>query len=126
MRTSNNFTYFSFPCIIMEDGKKRPIAMPNWRKITKDNKQHYSNENHHGKAIITGELSSITVFDFHIASSYYEMVEKFPDLKKVKTIKTNKGFHLYFEHDLIILTTVDAFNDYVGIDICDGKSIIKV
>ena len=126
MRTSNNFTYFSFPRIIMEDGKKRPIAMPNWREITKDNKQHYTNKNHHGKAIITGELSGITVFDFDIASSYYEMVEKFPDLKKVKTIKTNKGFHLYFEHDSTILTTVDAFNDYVGIDICNGKSIIKV
>ena len=100
--------------------------MPNWRKITKDNKQHYTNKNHHGKATVTGELSGITVFDFHIASSYYEMVEKFPDLKKVKTIKTNKGFHLYFEHDSTILTTVDAFNDYVGINIRNGKSIIKV
>ena len=98
--------------------------MPNWREITKDNKQHYTNKNHHGKAIVTGELSGITVFDFDIAPSYYEMVEKFPDLKKVKTIKTNKGFHLYFEHDSTILTTVDAFNDYVGIDIRNGKSIV--
>ena len=52
------------------------------------------------------------------------MVAKFPELKKVKTIKTNKGFHLYFEYDSTILTTTNAFNDYDGVDIRNDKAIV--
>ena len=95
----NSFTSFTFPCIKMENGKKTPIGMPSWREINEDNYKEYINKDHHCRAIITGKLSGITVLDFDIDSSYHQMVENFPELKKVKTIKTNKGYHLYFNYD---------------------------
>ena len=120
----NSFTSFTFPCIKMENGKKKPIGMPSWREINEDNYKEYINKDHHCRAIITGKLSGITVLDFDIDSSYHQMVENFPELKKVKTIKTNKGYHLYFKYDESVLTTVNGFDEYDGVDIRNDKAVV--
>ena len=71
--------------------------MPNWRTINKQNCLYFNTESAY--AVVTGEMSNLTIFDFDSKVDYERLIEKHPDLKTYKTIKTNKGFHIWFTYD---------------------------
>ena len=77
--------------------KKKPIGMPNWRTINKQNCLYFNTGSAY--AVVTGEMSNLTIFDFDSKVDYERLIEKHPDLKNYKTIKTNKGFHIWFTYD---------------------------
>ena len=85
--------------------KKTPMGLPKHAEINKDNFKNYCNPSHKAAAIITGKMSNITVIDFDDKDCYESMVTKFPDLKKYRTIKTNKGYHIYCQYDPNIIST---------------------
>ena len=74
--------------------------------------------------LLTLWLSNLTIFDFDSKVDYERLIEKHPDLKTYKTIKTNKGFHIWFTYDPDYKTTVDCFNDYKGVDIRNDAGIV--
>lgn len=118
---------FAFPRIdtyINERGevKKKPIGMHNWRSIHKDNCLNYSVGD--AFAVLTGQSSNLTIVDFDIKETYSKLVEQHPDLKKYKTIQTNKGYHIWFYYDADFKTTTDAFRDYKGVDIRNDAGIV--
>ena len=118
---------FAFPKIdtyINNNGeeKKKPIGMPSWTTINKDNCFAYNQGS--AFAILTGEQSNLTVFDFDKTESYNNLVNKHPELKKYKTIKTKKGFHIWFYYNKAYETTTDCMVDYQGVDIRNDKGVI--
>jgi hypothetical protein len=102
--------------------KKKPIGLPNWRVINKENCLNFNN----GKAfaIVTGESSNLTIIDFDDASEYDRLIKKHSELSKYKTIKTNKGYHIWFKYDNVFKTTTDCFKDYKGVDIRNDAGIV--
>ena len=102
--------------------KKKPIGMPNWRDITKENCKNYKNGS--AFAVVTGQASNLTIFDFDSKEDYYKLMEVHPELKKYKTIQTNKGFHIWFTYDPDFKTTVDCFSDYKGVDIRNDAGVV--
>jgi phage/plasmid-associated DNA primase len=125
------FTTFTIPSIetyINKQGieKKRPNGMPkDWtNKITKDNYEKYNNENHECKCLLTGSKSNITVIDFDNKKSYEKICKDFPELKKYKTVKTRRGYHIYCNYDPNILTTTDGLLNYNNVDIANDKHMV--
>ena len=102
--------------------KKKPIGMLNWRTINKENCLKYSTGTAY--AVVTGEPSNLTIVDFDVKDEYHRLMEKHPDLKKFKTIRTNKGFHIWFKYDADFKTTTDAFSHYKGVDIRNDAGIV--
>ena len=118
---------FAFPKIIMkmnEKGilKKKPIDMPSWKVINKDNCLNHSVGNAY--AVITGEQSNLTIVDFDVKDEYYRLMEIHPELKEYKTIQTNKGFHIWFKYDAEFKTTTDAFSEYECVDIRNEGGVV--
>jgi P4 family phage/plasmid primase-like protien len=121
---NNNFVHFSSPNIITtylnEDGDekkelKKTLKL-NWKKINKENYKEYINYNDKTFYIITGKLSNITVLDIDDEDVYNAMIENKPVLKEYFTVKTNKGYHIYFKYNDLLSTTTNI-NDLEGIDI---------
>jgi hypothetical protein len=104
--------------------KKKPMGMPKHAEINKDNFLEYCNSSHKAAAIITGKMSNITVIDFDDKDCYETMANKYPDLKKYRTIKTNKGYHIYCKYDPNIISTTDALSTYPKVDIRNDGGII--
>ena len=102
--------------------KKKPIGLPNWRTINKDNCTFFNTGNAY--AIVTGEQSNLTIIDFDNSSEYDRLIEKHPDLKLYKTIKTNKGYHIWFKYDNDFKTTTDCFKEYKGVDVRNDAGIV--
>jgi phage/plasmid-associated DNA primase len=129
MTATDDFIYYTFPCIKTElnkDGieKKKPINMPNWKNITRDNYKDYVQDAHHCRAVLTGIMSGITVIDFDDMNSYERMLQEYPDLKMHRTIRTKKGVHIYCKYDATVLTTVNASEEYAGVDIRNDSAIV--
>jgi len=101
--------------------KKRPVGMPNWKSINKDNCSNYSNGSAVG--IITGKISNLTIIDFDNKNTYELLTKKHPDLKTYKTIQTKKGFHIWFRYDADFKTTTDGFT-VEGVDIRNDDGIV--
>jgi P4 family phage/plasmid primase-like protien len=119
------FVEVSFEKLFEEQDKKGKInktmlGMPSWKKIT----QTQINKKHTGRCVLTGKISGITVFDFDIEEVYYKFVDLYPDLKKYKTIKTKKGFHVYCNYDEDIKTTTEGFIHDKGVDIRNDGAIV--
>jgi hypothetical protein len=119
------FVEISFESLSEERNKKGEIkkkltGMPNWKNITKTQ----ISEKHTGRAIITGKLSGVTIFDFDIEQVYFEFLENYPELKKYKTIKTKNGFHVYCDYDEDIKTTTDGFINHKGVDIRNDGAMV--
>ena len=118
---------FAFEKIIMklnEKGilKKKPIDMPSWKVINKDNCLNHSVGSAY--AVITGEQSNLTIVDFDVKDDYYRLMEIHPELKEYKTIQTNKGFHIWFKYDADFKTTTNGFSDYEGVDIRNEGGVV--
>lgn len=123
----NKFVGFSFKSIttaLNKDGeeKKKMNGMPNWRKITKENWKNFVNKSHDGFAIITGEISGISVLDFDTEDAYKEFLADFgTECVSRKTIFTRKGKHLYFKYDPDLKQTQ---NPTAGVDVRNDGGII--
>lgn len=120
------FTFTGITTFLNDKGeeKKKPIGMPNWRDIDKDNFKDFCTPNKFGLAILTGELSNITVIDFDNIESYNQMVLDYPELQNYKTIRTKKGVHIYCKYNKSINTTTQALNNYADVDIRNDNAVI--
>lgn len=127
--TENTLVFFTFPKIkteLNDDGKETKILdkMPAWSTITKENQAQFQKEEHRCKAIITGQKSGITVFDFDNVNTYNLYVSQFPELAKCTKVKTRRGYHLYFKYNDKLITNTDVML-MAGVDIRnDGGMII--
>jgi hypothetical protein len=123
----SGFCIFSFPrmFVYLKSGieRKEPVYDVHWSLINKDNFKKYINFNHDCYSLIAGRLSGITIFDFDFAEDYYKLIKKHPELKRCKTIKTNKGYHIYFNYNPNIQTKVDAMVSYKKVDIRNNYSL---
>jgi len=105
-----------------EEKKKMNDLPPNWNKLTLETCEFTKGKS---IAILTGKESNITALDFDDSDEYESMVHDFPELNKYKTIKTNKGFHIYFLYNPLLKTSVKVMNDYNNVDIRnDGGYVI--
>lgn len=59
---------------------------------------------HNGIAIITGEISGITVMDIDT-----KVLPEIKDLPMTFTVETNKGFHFYFKYTDKVITNANQF-----------------
>ncbi len=124
----DGFCIFSFPRMFIytdNQGKlrKEPVYNIHWSLVNRDNFIDYINFNDLGFSLVAGRLSGITVFDFDELASYNKLIKKYPQLKKCRTIKTNKGFHIYFKYNNNIQTRTDAMTSYKKVDIRNNHSL---
>ena len=61
----------------------------------------------------TGHRSGVTIYDIDTQQGYDLLVALNPELKDVYTVKTHKGYHLYFQYDPTINTCDNVANDEV-------------
>ena len=127
---AENFVLFTFKAIHTKldknnEEKKEPIGFPNWRKINIDNFRDYiDTKTDEGTAIITGEMSGITVIDFDDIAEYEKLVTDYPDIKKHRTIKTKNGVHIYCQYTNKLKTTTNGFVSYDKVDIRNNDAIV--
>jgi hypothetical protein len=65
-----SFAFLKIDTYTNERGKvkKKPIGMPNWRTINKQNCLYFN----------TGEMSNLTIFDFDSKVDYERLIENIP------------------------------------------------
>ena len=125
----NDFVYFSRPGPITtyakdgEEKKKLPFNNFSWKDINKDNYKEFFNCDDKSFYVITGKMSNITILDFDKAELYDQLVEEFPELKDHFTVKTKKGYHIYFRYNESLSTTTNI-NKLVGIDCRNDGGIV--
>eukprot|EP01035_Chromulina_nebulosa_P002390 gene2390-3232_t len=99
---------FTFNCLKYTDLKKsgkpnKKMCYPpkTWTTFTKEQcRELVVPKNHYALAILTGEISNLTVIDFDTDSnghtSYEEVLEDFPELRTCKTVRScSGGYHIY-------------------------------
>jgi hypothetical protein len=99
-------------------------GLPAWSNINSDNMKEYIKPNYKAIGIITGKMSNITVVDFDSVEVYDIFVNKYPDLKKCVTVKTRRGYHLYFNYYENVKSTTNVFKLYDGVDIRNDGAFI--
>jgi phage/plasmid-associated DNA primase len=109
MESAVKFSFTGIKTNIDKNGveKKQQIGMPLWKNITETT----IHPGHTAFAYRTGKISGITAFDFDTIESYEKLVSEHPELKACKTIKTKKGFHIYFQYNPDIPTVAPYFPD---------------
>lgn len=125
----DGFVPFTFSKIITEirkngEEKKKLVGMISWEKVNKTNYLEYINSCDQACAVKCGKESAITVLDFDDKAEFERALEEHPELKNCRTIKTNKGAHLYFKYTDKIGTTTDGFKSYKAVDIRNDDSIV--
>ena len=120
------FTFSKISTYINSKGeeKKKPINLPEHGNITSDNFTNYCKSGDKGAAIITGKMSNLTVIDFDNINSYNSILTQMPELKNYRTIKTNKGFHIYCKYDPKPKSSTNVLASYPGVDIRNDGGIV--
>lgn len=126
---NEGFICFTFSGISIKtnskgEEKKFPMGMPKHGDINADNFTEYCNPSHKGAAIITGKMSNITVIDFDDKTAYDDIVNKYPDFKNFRTIKTNKGYHVYCKYNSNLTSNTNVLKSYSGVDIRNDGGIV--
>lgn len=101
---------------IIKNKEKKIFKPPvEHEKITLQNCDNYKE----GETICigTGKRSNLTVIDFDNLNTYESVIKQYPELKKCKTIKTNKGYHIYFKYEPTFTNRSEAFEALEGVDI---------
>lgn len=119
-----SFSFKGIKTYIHENGeiKKKAVGLPDWKEINSSNCLTYDKGTAH--AILTGEISNLTVLDFDDKDGYDNFILQNEDLKRRKTIKTKKGFHIYFKYNPEFKTGTDAFKDIKNVDIRNDGGIV--
>jgi len=104
--------------------KKNCNNMPKWKEITRDNYTKYIKPQHTAHAIITGEISNISGFDFDNKNSYNSFLQKYPYLKNHYTVETRNGYHIYFLYNSSIPTTSNALHSFDNVDTRNNQGIL--
>lgn len=80
-------------------GKKFVNTHPNgWNLLNNQTCLAFQNPYHSAYFIRTGEINDLTVLDFDTEESYQLFIEKYPETKDAFTVKTRKGYHIYFKY----------------------------
>ena len=113
--------YFPIYSITMKyenDKLRKKIGFPNeWEQL------EVSDPHHPLRAILTGKPSNLTVVDIDRMSSHRKLLEAIPELASVRTVKTRKGFHLFFTYDPRLKSTTDCFT-FPNIDIRNERGCV--
>jgi len=123
------FCIFSFPGIeTFIDHRygierKDPHFNVPWQTINNKNNIRNIDLNDKGFAFVTGWFSGVTVLDVDSETVYKQMIKDFPQLKNYRTIKTNRGYHIYFLYDNSIKTSTRSMVDYENVDIRNDGAI---
>ena len=119
-----------FICFSMEEPIKTKIKNEQEKKIVsfpfgwQDFNESHCDANHNTFFIQTGQRSNITVVDIDDKNIYDDLLKNNPDLEKVYTVQTNKGYHLYFKY-INSLKNGTNINDIKGVDIRnDGGCVL--
>ena len=128
---NNKFVYFTRPDSIKTylnknniEKKKLPFDKSfSWKNINKDNYKEFVNENDKTFMIITGKESNITVVDFDDAEDYDSLLKEYPILKDHFTVRTKRGYHIYFRYEPKIITTSNV-NGLEGVDTRNDGGLI--
>jgi len=129
MYINKGFCIFSFPYMDtyfdQQQNKERkdPHFNVRWHSITKQNHLNHLNLNDTAFAIVTGELSGVTVIDVDDRLEYKRMIKNNPKLKDYFTVQTNNGYHIYCKYDSTIQTRTDALIDYRKTDIRNNLAL---
>jgi len=118
------FTFKNITTALNKEGeeKKTLNGIPNWRKITRENWKNYVNKSHDGFAIITGEVSGLSVLDFDSEDAYKEFLDTFgTECIRKNKVFTRKGKHLYFKYDPDLKQTQ---NPVANVDVRNNGGII--
>tara|TARA_R110002012_G_scaffold210835_2_gene381493 strand:- start:39 stop:2453 length:2415 start_codon:yes stop_codon:yes gene_type:complete len=94
----SNWIEFSFKEIEWNEelNKKELKGLPKWSEL----KQSDLKKEHKNKGIITGSKSKLLIMDIDKGQDCIdELNKRFPELKNVPCVKTNKGCHYYFNWD---------------------------
>jgi hypothetical protein len=93
------FVPIPFGRLQVKDGKKNYIGLPQgWNKLTIDTPTN-AKPTDTGICILTGKPSGITVFDFDDEGFYLNLLQENPELRDFYTVKTARGYHVYFNYD---------------------------
>ena len=128
---NNNFVYFTRPKSIktkLNDNGKEQKILPfengfSWKQINRDNFKDFVNDDDKTFFIITGKISNVTVVDFDDPSHYETLLNESPALKNHLTVKTNKGYHIYFKYESKIKTDTNV-NGFIGVDTRNDGGLI--
>lgn len=60
--------------------------------------------------VVTGRVSDIAVLDFDDEESYRQVIRLSPAMEETFTVKTGKGYHVYFHPDIHTRTTTFKMN----------------
>ena len=128
---NNNFVYFTRPKSIktkLTDNGKEQKILPfengfSWKQINRDNFKDFVNDDDKTFFIITGKISNVTVVDFDDPSQYETLLNEYPALKNHLTVKTNKGYHIYFKYESKIKTDTNV-NGFIGVDTRNDGGLI--
>ena len=97
--------------------KGMPLKWPSFKKSKITAKKQC-------RGIITGKKSNITVLDFDDVEEYNNIIVQHPELKNNYTVKSRKGYHIYFLYNAALKTGVDCFKSYNKIDIRNDDGFI--
>jgi len=132
--SNHGFITFSAEKIIFSKNKngsytKKPKGLPRgWQNFTEDNFEFlfekFKLKSHELICVQTGKKSNISVFDFDIEDTYNEIAKRFPQIKDHYTVKTKRGYHVYFLYDARISTSTNVFKNHPGVDIRNENAFV--
>lgn len=98
------------------DGKKP--AIPSWlsyttRKPSDHELDKWFNGTNLNIAVVTGEISDLNVLDIDDEDSYEKIMNVAPWFEETLTVKTGKGYHIYFRPSVHTRTTTFTINDHL-------------
>jgi hypothetical protein len=118
-----SYTFSRFEYKANKNGiyKKKPLGVPkDWQNLTLEN--YNINAPTQSKdtciAILTGAVSNITILDFDSIDAYKLYYNKYQkEFEKVRTVKTNKGYHTYWKYNSSYKSTTNGSMLIDGVDI---------